>query len=171
MGCNATTVRDLLLYMLWADRLILAAVRRVPPTDLNREAGVSFGSLLGTMAHMLASQRLWLSRFLGNPLGSIPTLDETPDLPSWIAEWEETASQIEAFVAGLSDDQLASPLTWKSIPDGEEHTLPLWQPVVHLVNHTTYHRGYVADMFYQVPARPPTTDLPVFLRDVSLSMD
>jgi uncharacterized damage-inducible protein DinB len=37
--------------------------------------------------------------------------------------------------------------------------------VEHVVNHTTYHRGYIADYFYQIPSRPPTTDLPVFLRD------
>jgi uncharacterized damage-inducible protein DinB len=37
--------------------------------------------------------------------------------------------------------------------------------LLHIVNHCTYHRGFVADMFYQVPARPPTTDLPVFLRE------
>lgn len=30
------------------------------------------------------------------------------------------------------------------------------------------YRGYVADMICQVPARPPTMDLPVFLRDVRL---
>jgi uncharacterized damage-inducible protein DinB len=35
--------------------------------------------------------------------------------------------------------------------------------VQHVVNHTSYHRGFVADMFYQIPARPPLTDLPVFL--------
>ena len=38
--------------------------------------------------------------------------------------------------------------------------------LLHVVNHTTYHRGFVADFFCQVPARPPTTDLTVFLRDV-----
>jgi uncharacterized damage-inducible protein DinB len=38
------------------------------------------------------------------------------------------------------------------------------------VNHKTYHRGQVADMMYQVPARPPVTDLPVFLRDVPLDL-
>ena len=38
--------------------------------------------------------------------------------------------------------------------------------ILHLVNHTTYHRGFAADLFYQVPAKPPTTDLTVFLRDV-----
>jgi uncharacterized damage-inducible protein DinB len=162
MACNATTIRDLLLYMLWADRLTLAAVRQVPPADLNRDAGLSFKSLLGTMAHMVSSQRLWLSRFLGNPLSSIPALDETPDLPSWIAVWEESASQIEAFVAGLSDEQLASSLTWNSIPDGEEHTLPLWQPVVHMVNHNTYHRGQVVSLLRQMGYEPPATDLVQF---------
>jgi uncharacterized damage-inducible protein DinB len=35
----------------------------------------------------------------------------------------------------------------------------------HLVNHTSYHRGFVAQMMYDASARPPTTDLTVFLRD------
>ena len=33
----------------------------------------------------------------------------------------------------------------------------------HVVNHATYHRGWVAEMFFAVPARNPTTDLPVYL--------
>ena len=37
--------------------------------------------------------------------------------------------------------------------------------VLHVINHTTYHRGHIGCMIYQVPAEPPTTDLPVFLRD------
>jgi len=39
------------------------------------------------------------------------------------------------------------------------------------VNHTSYHRGFIADLFYQIPVRPPVTDLPVFLRDVPLEFD
>src|SRR5258708_32381229 len=40
--------------------------------------------------------------------------------------------------------------------------------LLHIVNHTSYHRGFVADLFYQVPgARPPTTDLPVYLREAA----
>jgi len=35
----------------------------------------------------------------------------------------------------------------------------------HVVNHSTYHRGFVGDMLYQVPASSPANDLPVFLRD------
>lgn len=37
--------------------------------------------------------------------------------------------------------------------------------LLHVVNHTTYHRGHIGDMVYQIPAEPPTTDLPVFLRE------
>jgi uncharacterized damage-inducible protein DinB len=36
--------------------------------------------------------------------------------------------------------------------------------VLHVVNHKTYHRGHIADMLFQIPVQPPTTDLPVFLR-------
>jgi uncharacterized damage-inducible protein DinB len=39
--------------------------------------------------------------------------------------------------------------------------------LLHVVNHTSYHRGFVADLFYQVPARPPITDLTVYLRDAN----
>ncbi len=35
--------------------------------------------------------------------------------------------------------------------------------IFHVVNHTSYHRGFVADLFCQVLARPPLTDLPVYL--------
>src|SRR5258706_617009 len=164
---KSATVRELLLYMLWADRLTLAAVRQVKPEDLTRDAGVSFGSWLGTLGHMLICQRLWLSRFLGNPLPRLPRLDEYPDLQSWIAGWEESASTIEAFLAGFSDDQLAAPLTWASLPDGAVHTLPLWQAVIHLVNHTTYHRGQVVSLLRQMGYSVPHTDLIVYFNERS----
>ena len=38
--------------------------------------------------------------------------------------------------------------------------------LLHLVNHATYHRGFVGDMLNQASVNPPPTDLTVFLRDV-----
>lgn len=37
--------------------------------------------------------------------------------------------------------------------------------LMHIVNHATYHRGWVSDLFFQVPAKPPTTDWNVFLSE------
>ena len=158
MSISAAPVRELLLYTLWADRTMLSAVRAVSPEHLTRDAGVSFGSLLGTMVHMLGSQKVWLARFAGQTLDRRPTLEDLPDLLSWIHAWEEMAAGVEAFVAGLTDEHLDDPISWTS-SQGEPRTAPLWQPVLHLVNHSTYHRGQMASLLRQLGFQPPATDL------------
>ena len=50
---------------------------------------------------------------------------------------------------------------------GNPGTMSRGDIVLHVVNHTSYHRGWVADLFFQVPKHPPTTDLPVYLRSGS----
>ena len=49
---------------------------------------------------------------------------------------------------------------------GGEGTMTRGEILLHIVNHSSYHRGFVADLFFQVPARPPIADLTVYLRDV-----
>ncbi|SHG90587.1 DinB family protein [Marinomonas polaris DSM 16579] len=44
--------------------------------------------------------------------------------------------------------------------------MSLIEIIFHIVNHGTYHRGFVSDMMYQVPSIPPANDYTVFLRDV-----
>lgn len=160
MGLLAQT-RQHLLYTLWADRLVRDAAREVRPEDLTREAGVSFGSLLGTLVHMLGSQRRWLSRFTGQALPVLPTPKDLPDFLSLAMAWEETHAELEAFLAALTEEQLAAEITWTST-EGEPHTLPLWQPVSHMVNHATYHRGQVASLLRQLGYQPPRTDMSYF---------
>lgn len=155
---SASTARELLLYLLWADRQVLQAVRAVREDDLTRDAGVSFKSILGTLAHILGSERMWLSRFLGISLDPVPSIQDFPDLPTWIAGWEETAAQLKAFLAGLTDEQLATPLTWTNTR-GESHTHPRWHPVSHMINHATYHRGQVISLLRQMGYPVPSTDL------------
>jgi uncharacterized damage-inducible protein DinB len=158
MSLSASTACDLLLYTLWADRQILQVVRQVGTEDLNRDAGVSFGSILGTMAHILGAERLWLSRFLGVSPDRVPSIEDFPTLPAWIAGWEETAAGLEAFLASLTDEQLATPVTWKNTR-GASFTRPLWQPVLQLINHSTYHRGQVVSLLRQMGYTAPSTDL------------
>lgn len=158
MSIAAGEARDLLLYMLWAERQTLKSVRLVRSEDLTRDAGVSYRSILGTMAHILGAQKLWLSRFLGHAEDFVLGPDDFPDLLSWITAWEESASRVEAFLAGLTDEQLAQPLSWTNL-EGVPHTLPLWQPVLQLVNHSTYHRGQVVSLLRQMGYPAESTDL------------
>lgn len=151
-----TQTRQLLLYTLWADRTCLDAVREVGAEALTRNAGVSFGSLLGTLCHILGSQRRWLARFTGQ---QAPMDDpDFPDLESLAAAWSETAAELEFFLASLTEEQLAAEITWVD-SEGPVYTRPLWQPVCHMVNHSTYHRGQVVSLLRQLGYEPPETDL------------
>ena len=155
-----TQTRQLLLYTLWADRVCLDAAREVPPEALTRDAGVSFGSLLGTLAHILGSQRRWLARFTGRQASvGDPAF---PDVEALAVGWSETAAELEFFLASLTEEQLAAEITWVDT-EGPVYSRPLWQPVCHLVNHSTYHRGQVASLLRQLGYQPPKTDLIYFL--------
>jgi uncharacterized damage-inducible protein DinB len=164
MPNQQSIARSLLLYTLWADRTILRALRPVRPEDLVRETGSSFPSLLATMAHILGAERVWLARFLGSTVDPFPTPYDYPDLISLLHGWEETAAGIEAFLAGLTDEQLEGQITWSN-SRGESFTQPLWGPVSHLVNHSTYHRGQLVTMLRQMGYEVPSTDLVYYLND------
>ena len=64
----------------------------------------------------------------------------------------------------LSEAALAERVAFTLI-GGNRGEMTRAQMLLHVVNHCTYHRGFVADLFHQVPARPPLTDLPVYLRE------
>jgi len=37
--------------------------------------------------------------------------------------------------------------------------------LLHVVNHATYHRGWLVQMYFEIPAMPPLTDLCVYLTE------
>jgi uncharacterized damage-inducible protein DinB len=158
----ATTVRQLLVYTLWADRIVLKALEEVSPDDLVRDTGSSFGSLLGTLAHILGAQRVWLARFEGKTLDRVPGLADFPDWETLSSAWAETSAELGFFLASLTAEQVRADLTWTTTK-GVRYTRPLWQPVLHLVNHSTYHRGQVVSLLRQLGYAPPSTDLIYFL--------
>ncbi len=161
MSTLLPTVRRLIAYTIWADRTVLAELGSVRPEDLTRETGTSFGSVLGTMAHILGSEQLWLSRFLGIPLGRAPSLEDFPNLETLAAAYEDFWPQIEFFLASLAEEQLDQEFTWTNLA-GETHTAAFRNVLLHFVNHATYHRGQVVSLLRQLGYIPPHTDLVYF---------
>ena len=154
-----TQTRQLLLYTLWADRVVPGRGPRGPPEALTREAGVSFGSLLGTLIHILGSQRRWLARFTGQAPPAIPVRISRIWWPGRRLVGDRRRDGV--FLASLTEDQLTAEITWEDTEIGAV-TRPLWQPVSHMVNHSTYHRGQVTSLLRQLGYQPPKTDLIYF---------
>ena len=49
--------------------------------------------------------------------------------------------------------------------DGSEHRNHLWELLLHIVNHSTYHRGQITTMLRQLGARTIATDITRWYRE------
>ncbi len=156
-------VRHLIAWTIWADRGHVDALAAVPADDLTRDTGSSFPSLLATMGHVLGSERVWLSRFVGRP-GHLPTLSQVDGYPALRRGFEELWPELEAYAAGLAEEDLGRVLTWTNTK-GVTRAQPLWSPLVHFASHSSYHRGQVVTMLRQLGHPAPGTDLIYFLAD------
>ena len=100
---------------------------------------------------------LWLERFNGRSLRRVPWSDDTQSLPAIRERWKNVEEDMRAYLATLKSEALNVPLTYQNFK-GETWTYTLWQCLVHLVNHGTYHRGQVTMAVRQLGITPPGID-------------
>jgi len=150
-----------LRYSAWASRKLVEAVGAVPDADFERPVGVSHGSLLGTLAHILWADWLWFTRVV-EPM-------EKPGQTREVLKtiWPELQDKWVAWAGRASDAEIDRVVEYRSILDGQMARTPAWQIVLHLVNHATLHRGQVTGMLRQMGITPPHTDLMNFYRELA----
>ena len=64
---------------------------------------------------------------------------------------------MRSYLSGLQEGTLDHPLSYMNLK-GERWTYPLWQTLLHVVNHQTYHRGQITTLLRQLGAAAPTID-------------
>ena len=150
-----------LRYSAWASRKLVESIRAVPDAEVEKPVGISHGSLLNTLTHILWADWLWFTRVAGpmeKPGQSREALETVwPDLQDkWVA-WAEHGG----------DAQVNRAVEYTSILDGKTARTPAWQIVLHVVNHATLHRGQAMGMLRQMGIAPPHTDLMNYYRELS----
>jgi uncharacterized damage-inducible protein DinB len=150
-----------LRYSAWASRKLVEAVRAVPDVDMEKPVGISHGSLLGTLTHILWADWLWFTRVV-EPM-------EKPGQTREALEtvWPELLDKWVAWAERASDPEINRDVEYISMLDGQMARTPAWQIVMHVVNHATLHRGQVMGMLRQVGIAPPHTDLMNFYRELA----
>ena len=157
--------RTLTRYNAWANRRIFDAVAALPEGEATRPRRSVFKNIVHTLNHSYVIDRIFQAHLQGRSHGytarnteSHPPLPELwraqQDLDRWYVDWSD----------GISDAALGEKVSFTFVGGGAG-AMTRGEILQHLVTHTSYHRGFVAQMIYDVPARPPTTDLTVFLRD------
>ena len=159
------SARMLARYNAWANRLIFDAVAALPEGEATKERGSLFKNMVHTLNHNYVIARIWQAHLEGREHGFAAR--NTKDHPP-LGELHAAQQAIDRWYLGWADSLTEAALGENvsfTLIGGNRGVMTRSEILLHVVNHTTYHRGFVADMFYQVPARPPTTDLPVFLRE------
>lgn len=156
---NASELQTRFAYNTWANRRLLAAARVLPPDELVRDLGASFGSVHGTLVHILSGERRWLRFWQDGTLLAPLSPRDAPTLEDLDARWRTVAEDQAGFIGDLTAERLAALLP----VDG--HGYALGELVQHLLNHSTYHRGQVAVLLRQLGHRPPATDYRLFLTE------
>lgn len=149
-------------YNAWQNNGIRKIVDVMDEDALRLDRGAFFGSILGTLNHLLWGDQLWMSRFDGGdgPTMSIPeSVNLTPSPSIWFAERFRTDGRITEWARQLTAVDLTGDLTWFSGAMNQTVTRPFAFCVTHFFNHQTHHRGQIHAMLTAAGQQPQDSDL------------
>jgi uncharacterized damage-inducible protein DinB len=164
-------IRMLSRYNRWANDMVLNALAQLPAEVVYQKRAAAFGGIIFTLAHMNIVDQIWQSHLLGVDHSFTSRTTEKPGsleeltqqlriLGDWFIQYADTMSEIQlndivpfSFVGGARGQMLRGDI------------------LLHVCNHKTLHRGHIGDMFYQSKLKPPSIDLPVFIRDAWVESD
>jgi uncharacterized damage-inducible protein DinB len=161
-----SNARTLTRYNAWANELIFAAVAALPEAEAVKPRKSVFRNMVHTLNHNYVIDRIFRAHLEGREHGYTARNTEThpPLAELWRAQQDIDRWYVETYDA-MDESRLSEKVSFTFVGGGEG-VMTRGEILQHLVNHASYHRGFVAQMMYEVPVRPPTTDLTVFLRDV-----
>lgn len=159
--------RQLADYNHWANRRLYAAALEMSEEQYRRPTGVFFGSLHGTLNHLLLTDRVWLKRLTGegehpDRLDAILFADRSELARARMAE----DARITRVIGGYTEADLGNILSYRTMA-GRPQAQALAEILLHLFNHQTHHRGHAhACCSIVTGTEPPSLDLLVFQRGV-----
>ena len=158
---DTTTLRTLYGYLRWADDRALGAVEKLAPEQFTKGLGSSFGSVRDTLVHLVSAEWIWLSRWNGTSPAAMWNAAEFPDAASVRSRWAEVQGDLASFVERQTPATLEAPCDYRNLK-GQPMAFPLWQLMMHMPNHATYHRGQVTTLLRQLGAQPVATDFVLY---------
>ncbi len=167
------TFRMLAGYNSWANQRLYDAAGKMSDSGYREQRGAFFGSVHGTLNHLLAADRIWLKRFGVREEAPVTLdailFDNLKDLR--VARDTEDAS-IEGWISGLSEADLESILSYRRSVDPDPIRQPLNAALTHFFNHQTHHRGQVHALMTAIENRDfaPSLDLILYQRTSGIGM-
>ncbi len=155
-------VATLARYNAEMNRRLYDAAGRLSDAARRDDRGAFWGSIHGTLCHLVWADRTWMSRFDGWERPPVPSPQSATMIEGFDelrAAREADDARLTAFADAVSDDWLAGDLTWFSGAAGRELTAPRDFLLIHLFNHQTHHRGQAHALITAAGEATGDTDL------------
>lgn len=159
---EAGYVRKMARYNAWQNRQLTDLLGGVDDDVLRADRGAFFGSIFGTLNHILWGDTLWMSRFhdrIPPPPEGSGHLTFTPTFAVWSAERFRLDGAIRMWADTLRSLDMKRRLTWHSGTMNRDFTAPLEECITHAFNHQIHHRGQVHAMMTAAGLKAPVSDL------------
>lgn len=152
-------------YNRWANERLYDTAEYLSDAEWDRDVKAYFGSMCGTLNHILVADRIWMNRFTGagethTVLSDIPH----PRFADLKAERGRMDERIIDWVATLDEETLDGLFTYTPVSSPQSVTQPLAPALAHFFNHQTHHRGHAHMIVSVLDHEPPSLDLIYFLR-------
>ena len=151
---QVSDIKFLYAYERWATQLVLAQLDGIDPGTWARTNVFDERGLGGILVHHFGAASRWRIGFESHGEADGPEPEKEP-LPTpaelrelWAAEWVAT----DAWLAALNDDFLGQSF----------EGVPVWQLVVHVINHGTQHRSEAAALLTAEGRSPRDLDVVEF---------
>jgi uncharacterized damage-inducible protein DinB len=159
---NPAFVATMAAYNAEMNRRLYAAAGRLSDDGRRLPRGAFWGTIHGTLCHLLWGDRMWMARFDGweKPAAGI---GDSAALVQDFAELQrariEADEKISAWAARVSEAWLGEDMIWYSAAAGREMRMPRGLLVTHFFNHQTHHRGQAHAMITAAGEWTGDTDL------------
>lgn len=152
-------------YNHWANGKIYEACEELNDEEFARDVGAFFGSMTGTLNHLLVTDRIWMHRFTGegNPPKSLDQIIH-PNLAALAIARTAEDKRILEWIEGLDEEALAGRFTYITVTDMRRVSQRLAPALTHLFNHQTHHRGQAHTILSLLGKAPPSLDRIYFQR-------
>lgn len=153
--------RHMARYNAWQNQWMFQAADTLTEDQRAQDRGGFWGSIQGTLSHLMWGDTLWISRFDGGE-GVEMGLDTSTAYgwPTLMAQRPLLDARIAAWAWMTDDSDFAGEITWQSEAMGREMRVPKAECVVHFFNHQTHHRGQVHHMLTSLGVKTDDTDIP-----------
>lgn len=164
--------RFLAQYNRWFNQHLYATCAQLPNEERKRERGAFFGSIHGTLNHLVWGDRMWLARFAAQGVAFPSLRPDLLELPEGAMhgsviheDWADLCTardRLDAAIEEWTRDMPADfPLRTMRYANskGVQREHPAWKALTHFFNHQTHHRGQVTTLLAQAGIDPGATDL------------